>query len=79
MSTLSATTISELPAIQDKSTLATKAFAKDKLLLMHPCHIQAIERHVKLVTEAATTVEGFSRRDEMKRQKIKSRHLYEVL
>ena len=42
---------------------------------MHPCRNQAVERHVKLVTEAATIVEGFSRRDGMIGQKIKSRHL----
>jgi len=28
------------------------------LVLQHPCHNQAVERHVKLVTEAASVVTG---------------------
>ena len=75
MSILSATKMSDPPAIRVKFTLAIKAFAGNKLLLMHPCHNQAVERHAKLVTKAATTVEGFPQRDWMIRQKIKSRHL----
>ena len=42
------------------------------LQLDHPCHNQCVERHVKMVTEAAAQVEGFERRDGLIRQKIKS-------
>ena len=59
MSTMPATTMSELPGIKDKYALAIRAFAENKLLLMPPCHNQAKERHVKLVTEAATIVQEF--------------------
>ena len=52
-----------------------KNFNTDKLELAHPCHNQAVERHVKLVAEASMLVAGFERRDGMIRQKIKSRKL----
>ena len=45
------------------------------LQLDHPCHNQCVERHVKMVTEAAAQVERFERRDGLIRQKIKSRKL----
>ena len=45
------------------------------LQLDHPCHKQCVERHVKMVTEAAAQVKGFERRDGLIRQKIKSRKL----
>jgi len=44
------------------------------LVLQHPCHNQAVERHVKLVTEASV-VTGYEKRDGMIRQKIQSRLL----
>ena len=75
MSSLAATKLTEPPAIRNKPTLDIKAYAENKLQLIHPCHNQVVERHIKLVTEAATTVEGFLRRDGMIRQKIKSRRL----
>jgi len=33
------------------------------LVLQHPCHNQAVERHVKLVTEAASVVTRYKKRD----------------
>ena len=45
------------------------------LKLLHPCHNQAVERHVKLVTEAARKVATFSRRDGLIRQRIRSRKI----
>ena len=62
---------------------ATKQYRNDEieiirnvpLVLKHPCHNQAVERHVKLVTEASSAVAGFERRDGLIRQKIKSRKL----
>ena len=39
----------------------------------YPCHTQAVERTIKLVTEAASLVIGQEARDGFMRQKIKSR------
>ena len=47
----------------------------NKLAVDHPCHNQAAERHVKLITEASLRVARFERRDGMILQKIKSRKL----
>ena len=44
---------------------AIQRFKLDKLKLDHPCHNQAVEHHVKLVTEAFICVAGFERRDGM--------------
>ena len=41
----------------------------------HPCHNQAVEKHVTLVTEASSNVVGFKSRDGLIRQKIRSRKL----
>ena len=59
--------------MQNDATL--KNFKPDKLGLAHPCHNHAVERQVKLVTEAFMHVAGFERQDGMIRQKIKSRKL----
>ena len=45
------------------------------LKLLHPCHNQAVERHVKLVTEVARKVATFSRRDGLIRQRNRSRKI----
>jgi len=45
--------ISQPPAVMDlDDTLIVQMLTKP-LVLQHPCHNQAVERHVKLVTEAA--------------------------
>ena len=38
-----------------------------------PCHSQAVERHIKLVTEASATVCGQETRDDFIRTQIQSR------
>ena len=48
------------------------------LKLKHPCHNQKMQRHVKLVTEAAGAVAGFDRRDGLIRQRIRSRKLMKI-
>ena len=48
---------------------------KTKYELDIPCHNQAVERHIKVVTEASMLVYGFERRDGLIRQKLKSRKL----
>ena len=60
-------------ALDDTSSIA-KMLTKP-LALQHPCHNQALETHVKLVTEAASVVTGYEKRDGMIRQKIQSRLL----
>ena len=52
-----------------------EAFRENQLILEHPCHNQAVERHIKLVTEASAAVTGFEKRDGLIRQKIRSRRL----
>ena len=43
--------------------------------LNHECRSQNVERHIKLVTEASSSVCGYSRRDGPIRNKIRSRKL----
>ena len=71
MASLDPSNFHEPPAIRGMSNEAVQQFAMCKLDLSHPCHNQAVERHVHLVAEAAATVEGLKRRDGMIRQKIK--------
>ena len=39
----------------------------------YPCHTQAVERAIRLVSEASTSVVGFEARDGFIRQRIRSR------
>ena len=48
---------------------------KPLLVPFYPCHTQAVERAIKLVTEAAGSVVGAESRDGYIRQKIKSRRV----
>ena len=41
----------------------------------YPCHTQAVERAVKMVTEASASVIGEEERDGLIRQKVKSRSI----
>ena len=52
-----------------------EAFQQHKLNLEHPCHNQAVERHIKLISEALAAVAGFKNRNGLIRQKIHSRKL----
>ena len=65
----------EPPALKGLTNLEIEAFRKSNLTLNHPCHTQAVKRHAKLVTEASTAVTRFEKRDELIRQKTKSRKL----
>ena len=67
--------ISEPPYTMNMPVYEIEAFIENPLDLAQPCHNQAVERHVKLVTEASAATSNFSRRDGMTRQKIKSRKL----
>ena len=46
-----------------------------KLDLFPSCHNQDVEQHVKLVTEASMSVAGHEKRDDLIRQRIRSRKL----
>ena len=67
--------VSEPPATLHLSTEQLQNMYTSKLELELPCHNQAVERHVKVVTEASMMVCGFERRDGLIRQKLKSRKL----
>jgi len=67
--------ISQPPAVMDLDDTSIAQMLTKPLVLQHPCHNQAVERHVKLVTEAASVVTGYETRDGMIRQKIQSRLL----
>ena len=65
----------ELPAIRNLSNMEIERIPMQKLVLSHPCHNQAVERHIKIVTEVFASVSGFERCDGSIRQKIKSRNI----
>ena len=67
--------VEEPPAIRSMNEDQIKSVINVPLVLKHPCHNQNVERHVKLVTEASSSVCSFERRDGMIRQKIRSRKL----
>ena len=67
--------ISQPPAVMDLDDTSIAQMLTKPLVLQHPCHNQAEERHVKLITEAASIVTGYEKRDGMIRQKIQSRLL----
>jgi len=67
--------ISHPSAVMDLYDTSIAQMLTKPLVLQHPCHNQAVERHDKLVTEAASVVTGYEKRDGMIRQKIQSRLL----
>ena len=71
--------ITEPPAIKYLNEENLNQLKSNALKLMHPCHNQAVERHVKLVSEAALQVTWFERCDGYIRQKICSRKLLKQL
>ena len=67
------------PAIKHLNKENLNQLKSNALKLMHTCHNQAVERHVKLVSEAASQVTLFERHDGYIRQKIHSRKLLKHL
>ena len=53
----------EPPAIRNLSNMEIERIAMQKLVLSHPCQNQAVERHIKIVTEVSASVSGFERHD----------------
>ena len=68
----------EPPAIRNLSNMEIERIAMQKLVLSHPCHNQALERHIKIVTEVSASVSGFERRVGSIKQKIKSRNIMKL-
>ena len=75
LSSLSLKDMHEPTALKHLLNKEIKALQHHKLNLEHPCHNQAVERHIKLVSEASAAVDGFKNRDGLIRQKIRSRKL----
>ena len=63
------------PATNQFSYEEINGFRLQPLKLDHPCHNQAVERHVKLVTEASASTAGHKRHDGMIRQRIQIRNV----
>ena len=64
----------EPTALQGLTNMEIEAFRENQLILEHPCHNQAVERLIKLVTETSAAIIGFEKRDGLI-QKIRSRRL----
>jgi len=62
------------PAVIHLSDGDIEHIRDNPLHLKQPCHNQAVERHVELVAEAASSVVGFGRRKGLIRQKIRSQN-----
>lgn len=75
LSSLNVQEMQEPPALRDLKNEDIEAIRQNKLMLEHPCHNQAVERHIKLVTEASAIVAGFEKRDGLIRLKIRSQKL----
>ena len=71
--------ITEPPTIRHLNEENLNQLNSNALKLMHPCNNQPVERHVKLVSEAASQVTSFKRRDGYIRQIIRSRKLLKQL
>ena len=66
--------IHEPPATKHFSYEEINEVRLQPLKLDSPCHNQAVQRHVKLVTEASASTAGHERHDGMIRQRIQSRN-----
>jgi len=67
--------ISQPPVVMDLDDTLIAEMLTKPLVLQQPCHNQAVERHLKLVTEVAFVVTGYEKQNAMIRQKIQSRLL----
>ena len=75
--------ISEPPVIKamidaERKELITSEVTQTVSFPKFPCHTQAVERHVKLVTEVAKTVCGQKSRDGFIRARVASRQLMQT-
>ena len=72
--------VTEPPLTVNISDVDITAFvaSKESLLIRFPCHIQAVERCVKLVTEASEAVCGNTSRDGFIRARLEARPIMPV-
>ena len=75
LSSLSLKDMHEPTALKHLLNKEIKAFQQHELNLEPSCHNQAVERHIKLVSETLAAISGFKNRDELVKQKIRSRKL----
>ena len=75
MANTDAEKIAEPPLLQSLSLIEIQNVRSPPLKVSHSCHNQAVECHIKLVTETLSVTAGFASRDGLIRQQIKSRHL----
>ena len=68
LSSLSLKDMHEPPALKQLLNKEIGAFQQHKLILENPCHNQAVERHIKLVSEASAVVAELKNRDGLIRQ-----------
>ena len=74
MTNIDAEKITEPPLLQTLSLMEIENLRSAPLKVSHPYHNQAVERHIKLVTETSSATTRFASRDGLIRQRIKSRH-----
>ena len=67
--------IREPPLLQSLTLIEIQNLTSALQKVSHPCHNQAVECHIKLVTEIFSVTAGFASRDGLIRQRIKSSHL----
>ena len=70
--------LQELPVLRDLTDIQVEALRTSPLKIYNPCHDQAVERHIKAVTEASMQATNFQTRDGIITQKLKSRTLMKV-
>ena len=78
LSSLSLKDMHEPPALKHLLNKAIETFQQHKLNMEHPCQNQAVERYIKLVSEASAVVAEFKNRYGLIRQKIRSRKLMKI-
>ena len=70
MAHIDAGKIVERPLLQSLSLMEIQNLRSAPLKVSHSCHYQAVERHIKLATEASSITKGFASRDGFYRQRI---------
>ena len=65
----------EPPVIKPMTDTQVIDMVESQLILKHPCHNQAVERHIKIVSDSSSRVCGEHRRDGLIKQKLKSQKL----
>ena len=74
MANIDAEKIAEPPLLQSPALIKIQNLRSAPLKVSYSCHNQAVECHIKLVTDTLSVTAGFVSRDELIRQRIKFRH-----